>query len=289
MHPLDVLQNHRDAARARLVLLRELLGEFCGDEAFKPELLHAVAPDGRTLARAELVEADRIVETTPDGIVQRHCRGIRYPYRRQFRLVKNRVNHAFFGTRRSHAAEQHREKVHARLDGVFSPARARFAFSENIAPLLEHFTATGAALLVLVPEFEQETIRRAAPQREIDDSSFVVRFVEDTLYTDRVALGQGLEGKILFEKGFRLILGSVAAVGEYIEEVAVIDIALPVPHEVPEKAQLLPEKPTVAHVVLESLHLGFLLFCLHISNFRTNTKPSGGSRIPRSSTAQYFT
>lgn len=55
MHPLDVLQNHRDAARARLVLLRELLGEFCGDEAFKPELLHAVAPDGRTLARAELV------------------------------------------------------------------------------------------------------------------------------------------------------------------------------------------------------------------------------------------
>ena len=41
--------------------------------------------------------------------------------------------------------------IHARLDGVFSPARARFAFSENITPLLQHFAATGAALLVLVP------------------------------------------------------------------------------------------------------------------------------------------
>ena len=101
------------------------------------------------------------------------------------------------------------------------------------------------------------------PQREIDDSFFVVRFVEHTLYTDRVALGQGLDGKIFLEEGFCLILGSVVAVGEYIEEVAVIDIALPVSHEVPEKAQLLPEKPTIAHVVLESLHLGFLLFLFH--------------------------
>ena len=134
---------------------------------------------------------------------------------------------------------------------------------QDITPFFEHFAATGAALLVLVPEFAQETIRRAVPQREIDASPFIIRFVAHTLYTDRVALGQGFEWKIFLEEDFCLILGSVVAVGEYIEEVAVIDITLPVTHEVPEKAQLLPEKPTIAHVVLESLHLGFLLFLFH--------------------------
>ena len=96
-----------------------------------------------------------------------------------------------------------------------------------------------------------------------------------TLYIDRVALGQGLEWKIFLEEDFCLILGSVVTVGEYIEEVAVVDIALPITHEVLEKAQLLPEKPTIAHVVLESLHLGFLLFLLHMpiySNIRAKTK-----------------
>jgi hypothetical protein len=93
------------------------------------------------------------------------------------------------------------------------------------------------------------------------------------------------------EQIFGLFLVCVVAVCEYGEEVAVIDIAFPVPHEVPEKAQLLLEKPPVAHVVLESLHLIFLLFLYRslISNIRANTKPNGGSRIPRSSTAQYFT
>ena len=115
-HALDVLQNHRYAARAGLVLLSELFGELCGDEPFKPELLHTVAPDGRTLTCAELVETDRVVETTPDGIIQRPCRGIRYPYCRQFCLVENRVDHAFFGTRRHHATEQRRKEVHARAE-----------------------------------------------------------------------------------------------------------------------------------------------------------------------------
>ena len=62
------------------------------------------------------------------------------------------------------------------------------------------------------------------------------------------------------------------AVGEDVEEVAVVDIPLPVSHEVPEEPQLLLEKPPVAHVVLESLYHCFSC-CLssgYISNIRAN-------------------
>ena len=145
-HALDVLQNHRNAARARLVLLSELFGELCGYEPFKPELLHAVAPDGRTLTRAELVETDRVVETTPNRIIQRPGRGIRYPYRRQFRLVENGVDHAFFGTRRTHTAEQRREEVHAR--------------AEKLVGLVDHYHAPLAwHLIVANPDAGHPALR----------------------------------------------------------------------------------------------------------------------------------
>jgi hypothetical protein len=143
---------------------------------------------------------------------------------------------------------------------------------QNDTPFFKHFSATCAARLVLVPEFSDQAIRRAAPQREIDYSPLIVRFVAHTLYADRVALGQGLKRKVFLEESFCLILGSIVAVGEYVEEVAIIDIAFPVSHEVPEKSQLLSEKPTVTHVVLESLHLIFLLYLYRslISNIRAN-------------------
>ena len=164
-HPLDVLQNHRDAARACLVLLRELFGELCGDKPFKPELLHAVAPNGRTLARTELVETDRVVETTPDGIIQRPCRGIRYPYRRQLCLIENRVDYAFFGTRRTHTAEQRRKEVHARAEelvGLVDHYHAPFAWHLIVAdpnpghPALWRIVFTIAVALAYFKEIEAE-------------------------------------------------------------------------------------------------------------------------------------
>ncbi|MGN0889602.1 MAG: hypothetical protein ACI4UY_12065 [Kiritimatiellia bacterium] len=158
---------------------------------------------------------------------------------------------------------------------------------QNITPFFKHFSAACAARLVLVPEFSDQAIRRATPQREIDDPPLIVRFVAHTLYADRVALRQGLKRKVFLEESFCLILGSIVAVGEYVEEVAIIDIAFPVSHEVPEKSQLLSEKPTIAHVVLESLHRFFSCFCLTpISNIRANArktpKPCGFGVLHRS-------
>ena len=63
--------------------------------------------------------------------------------------------------------------------------------------------------------------------------------------------------------GFGFFRVRVGAVRKYVEKVAVVNLLVPVPHEVSKKKQLLPEEPAVTHIVLETPPL----FASHVISF----------------------
>ena len=98
------------------------------------------------------------------------------------------------------------------------------------------------------------------------DVDYYIRFALPGLAANwayAVAFRQLLQREILFEHGDSLFAGRVVAVGEDVEEVAVVNVSVPVAHEVPEEPKLLPEEPSFTYVVLESSHGFSLLWCGH--------------------------
>ena len=158
LETLHVLQDERDAARVRRVLLGVFVDLLLRDKGFKPMLRDYVAPDGDALHVVQFVEADRIVEAAADALVHLARLGVRDPDGRHLHLVQDRVHDALLGGFAA-ASEEKTENRHPSAKEFVGLVHnhhglvARFLFVADLYahhPRLGlHVLAVGVALLDL--------------------------------------------------------------------------------------------------------------------------------------------
>ena len=167
------------------------------------------------------------------------------------------------------------------LHRVFPFAKAGFAPFKFITPLRKHLATTRTLRLAHVPKVANNIIYIAS-HFDIDNLSLLSVLRRFAFCADTVTSPQLLKREMPLEHGLSLVTVRVIAVGEDVEEIAIVHIPVPIAHEVSEEPKFLFEEPSFAHVVLEFSHRFLLLIvCRIYSNLRANGKKIPETHRPR--------
>ena len=148
------------------------------------------------------------------------------------------------------------------LQQILAAALLRLAANHPTTPFPKHLLAFAPQRL-LVPDCADRLVNALA-DREVGDLPHGASGGLRTAHFYCRCLCKPLKVEMSLQKHLHLNPVAIVAIGKYVEEVAVLDVAIPIPHEISEHAQLLREEPPVAYVVLESTHRTIYLRKPHV-------------------------